>query len=57
MEKNQVRECFCCKEIKEGSLVTVTVAEEIKVKNSDCDLPVEYRWVCKDCNHLNKKEI
>ena len=52
MEKNQVNKCYCCKELKEGSIVTATIAEEEKIKNSDCDIQVDYRWVCHDCNHL-----
>lgn len=55
-EKQCIKECFCCKKDKEVSSICASEADAIKVRNTDCDIYVKRKFVCKDCNHLEKRE-
>lgn len=60
MEKNEterkfIRQCFCCKKDKEVSSICVTESDYIKRRNTNADVNVDTRFVCKDCNHLEKR--
>lgn len=44
--------CYCCKKKREGKNIIITTAETNKIKNSDYDMNVETRFVCKKCNHI-----